>query len=171
MLDGRSTTSRRALSALLVLHVAAMAASLGQETAVGAALRAVTEPWEKVLGVHQAWPMFADPPRATAWLEYTGIGKDGARLPLDPLPGEPPFDGVILLYDRLGKFERNAVSPKREYLRTAVVRAACAADPRLRKVAIARHSRRTPLAWHYDPTPRSAWPVRTDLESTWNCRR
>ena len=147
-----------------------MLGSMGRDVEPFATLRQSTVPWEKVLGAHQTWPMFVEPPRRTSWLRYEGDTDEGA-VPLHPLPGEPPADGVIWFYDRLGKLERNAVSAKREYLRTSIVRGVCAQDPRLNAVTIYRASRTTPRAWSYATRPREAWPAEESRDSSWRCRR
>jgi hypothetical protein len=156
---------------VIVVHLLAMAASMARETPPGAALRAVTMPWEKVLGVHQTWPMFAEAPRATNWLVLTGLTSDGTEVPIHALSGEPGHDGLIWVYDRLGKLERNAVSKDREYLRASVVRGVCATVPEIVLLRIDRVTRRTPHFRGELADERSTWPTDVDLTKTWRCRR
>jgi len=165
--------ARVALSLFVVVHVLAGAGNVGRDTAPGKALRDLTKPWEKVLAVHQTWPMFAVPPQSTHWMEVTGIRGGGAEpVPLDALPGEPPHDGVVWLYLRAGKLQRNAIAKKRDYLRASITRRMCLENPELRAVRFDRASRRTPPPRFGVPFfPRPQWAVeRTHLE-TWNCKK
>lgn len=162
---------RVALSLCIVMHGLAGLANVTRESPAGAALRTMTKPWEKVLGVHQTWPMFVSPPRATSWLTFTGIRADGTEEVLRPLDGEPDVSGVVWVYSRRGKLERNAVADKREYLRTSVVRAECAAHPDFTHIRVDRVTQRTPAAWRTGPADRSTWPQSTEALKRWRCRR
>ncbi len=151
-------------SGVVLVHLLAMAASALRVDA----LRAVTMPWEKVLGVHQTWPMFVNPERRTVWIRVVGEREYGTPVEIPALSGRPP--AVIWTYDRRDKLVRNAVSSKREYLRTAIVRWACRQDPRLERVAVERRFVRTPAFGRYDDRPRHDWPVHGGRDE-WNCPR
>lgn len=169
-----STPERALVSVIVVLHLAVVGTSALLEVGVTALepVRAWTRPWEQALGVHQNWPMFVEPARATGWLVVTGERPDGGARPFPELGVEPVE--ANLAYDRVGKLTRSATSSKREFLRTALVRWACRAaaaegDP-LRRVTVARWSRQTPEPWTFEGAPRSEWPAR-HRDETWNCPR
>ncbi|MEO0602096.1 MAG: hypothetical protein AAF211_11715 [Myxococcota bacterium] len=133
----------------------------------------VTRPVEKLLGIHQTWPMFATAPRGTRWLELHAERRDGSRAVLDALPGRPDPYGLRITYDRLGKLQRNAAATRRKKLREGLVRWMCrreaAAGRPLRKVQPVRGSTQT-------PPPGSGRKRREDLFVSherfgrWNCR-
>ena len=160
------------LSIFVVVHGLAGAANVLRDTSGGATLRGVTKPWEKVLAVHQTWPMFAVPPTATHWLELRGLRRDGGpEVPLRLLPGEPPHDGTVWVYARHGKLERNAVAKKRDYLRASFTRVLCAAHPELKAIRFDRVDRRTPPpAFGAAFRPRPDWPTSRQRLETWNCK-
>ncbi len=166
--------ARVALSVLVVVHVLAGAANVARDTAPGAAVREWTKPWEKVLGVHQTWPMFAVAPTSTNLLRPRGVPRHGGELVDLPglLPGEPPMDGVIWVYSRGGKVERNAVAGKRDYLRQSFARYLCAEHPELKAIRFDRWTRRTPPPrFGRSFLPRPEWVIQdTELE-TIGCRR
>ena len=163
--------ARVALSFFVVVHVLAGAANVSRETAPGKALRTLTEPWEKVLAVHQTWPMFSVPPKSTNWLEIHGLPRAGGqRVPFEPLVGEPPHDGVVWVYARAGKLERNAVAKKRDYLRASMTRMLCAAHPEMKAIHFERATRRTPTPrFGHAFVPRPDWRVTRSKLETWNC--
>jgi hypothetical protein len=162
-----------ALSLFAIVHLLAGAANVSKDTGPGKALRAVTMPWEKVLAVHQTWPMFAVPPTATGVLQVRGVPMGGGPMvELQPLPGEPPFDGVVWVYARAGKLERNATSKKRDYLRASLTRSLCRRHPELAAIRFDRVSRRTPPPRFGAPfLPRRAWGVTSTHLEQWNCKR
>lgn len=169
-----SPPARAALSLLIAVHLVVIGTSALCEVGVTALepLRVVTRPWEQALGVHQNWPMFVEPARATGWLQVAGERADGGTRPFPELGDEPTE--AHWAYDRVGKLTRSAGSSKREFLRTALVRwgcrsAAAAGDPLVR-VTVERWSRDTPPPWTFTDRPRSEWPVRHRSE-TWNCPR
>lgn len=165
--------ARVALSLFVVAHVLAGAANVTRDTPAGEALRTVTKPWEKVLAVHQTWPMFAVPPRSTNWMRVWGEpSAGGPMVPLHPLPGEPPHGGVIWVYARGGKLERNAVAKKRNYLRSSMARALCREHPELASIQFERATRHTPPPrFGTSFLPRPDWNVSTTSFETYRCRR
>ncbi|MBX2797701.1 MAG: hypothetical protein KTR31_08540 [Myxococcales bacterium] len=173
-LAGPGPVGRAVLSVVLLCHLLAMAGSLLTPTPLGPVVRTVSMPWEKVLGVHQNWPMFVTPPRTTRWIEVQGVRADGSRLPLNLLPPEPPRDAARWVYDRRGKLARNTVSSSRKRIRMAVVRWACrtqrqAADP-IRQVALIRYGRVTPPPSEAAAAgPRTDWELQRKEFTTWNC--
>lgn len=165
---------RALVSVYLGVHLITMAVSVARRTPIGETLHPLTDPWQWTVGMHQNWDMFVPDPRLeTAWLVVEGVRPDGSRVPIAMPHGTPDPQGVILLYDRSGKLERNAVSGKRKALRASFTRWACRehaeAGDRLTEVAFRKRSQRTPRPEARDGTPRAEWPVReTELES-WNC--
>ena len=132
--------------------------------------RPYTEPYQWTFGLHQNWPMFAPNPRlATSWLEVEGKrASDGGYEPIQMPHGTPDPRGHILLYDRSGKLERNALS--REHLRAAFVRWACRTHPvPLQKVKFVRADQSTP-APGTAAGPRESWPIRRRELEEWRCK-
>lgn len=114
----RTPTSRRLLSAFLVFHLVAMGASLAKKTAAGAAVRTVTAPYERVLGIWQSWGMFGpNPPLGTSWPVVRGTTVDGQEVSLPALVGEKPFDRTDWRYSRIQKVERNMFDAEKGSLR------------------------------------------------------
>lgn len=158
------------LSAWVAWHLLAMAGSALRDTPLGA-VRAVTRPYEQLLGVHQTWPMFGTAPRRTHVLRMSGRLDDGTEVPLPATGGEPDF-GPILRFNRRNKFLRNAVSKK--YLRASLVRWQCrtarAQGAPLRQVLMDRETWTTPA-----PTAqggmRGTWAHEITHLETWNCKR
>ncbi|HHO53513.1 MAG TPA: hypothetical protein ENK18_22250 [Deltaproteobacteria bacterium] len=160
------------LSVIVLLHGAAVFGSLLSRWPVGRAVRAWTEPWEKVLGVHQNWPMFAYAPRQTTWVELIGHREDGTQVPIPLLPGELEPGWFMTGYVRAGKLQRNAEPERRERLRMALVRWSCRhqvaqGDP-VRRVSVIGAERQTPAPGTYQ-LPRSDWPVNREDLGRWNC--
>lgn len=163
------------LSVIVLVHGAAMFGSALSRWPVGQAVRAWTEPWEKGIGVHQNWPMFAYAPRDTTWIELIGHRADGSTLQIPLLPGEfDPQRSFMLGYVRAGKLQRNAAPQRREKLRMALVRWACrhqgsVGDP-VRRVTVVGFDRQTPMPGEYQ-LPRTEWPVTREEFGRWNCPR
>lgn len=158
------------LSLLVVFHVVASVGSVVVDTPVGRAIRTVTRPWEKALGVHQTWPMFGSPPRATVTLRFVAVTADGAEREVAVLPGEPDPDSVVWFYDRGAKLERNAAEDKRDSLRESLVRYVCRHDPTAARVRIERVVRRSPVPLQLPVADRAAWPVHTVPLDDVECR-
>lgn len=166
--------TRAVLYGVAVLYGLIIAGSVGQDLAIGKALRDnVTRPFEKVLGVHQTWPMFRVAPRETTWLTVHGVRRNGQAEVLDVLPGEPDPNGIRATYDRLGKLMRNAAVHRREKLRMGIVRWVCrtekaAGDP-LHTVQLRRHDARTPPPGS-GRVARETFDVEHERFKRWNCR-
>ena len=108
---------RGALSAFLLFHLLTMGASLGKKPELGAAIRVVTAPYERGLGIWQSWGMFGpNPPMGTSWMKAEGTTIDGAVVALPVLVGELPTDRVEGIYSRSFKVERNLFDKKNKAL-------------------------------------------------------
>jgi hypothetical protein len=168
--SGPPKWARIVLSLLVVFHGVASVGSVLNETPVGDTIRVVTRPWEKRLGVHQTWPMFGSPPRGTTTLRFIGRRGDGSEVELDVLPGEPDPNGVIWMYERGAKLERNASETKRDYLRGSLFRYACRTNDGVDRVRIERVTRRSPKPGSTDVGPRDTWKVSSEKLHDWKCR-
>lgn len=168
-MSGPSVPTKLLISAWIVVHLTMMTGS-----ALQAGLQSWTLPYERALGVHQTWPMFVGVPTETRFHRFVGILADGSEVALPDLHGENDPDGVIWRYSRRNKFERNALSQKREYLRTALVRWQCrraVAEGRpIRQVSVRRVSVQTPEPGA-SPTPRASWARTEEEQGRWNCPR
>ena len=113
-------------------------------------LRHTTDWYEKRLGVHQNWPMFAPNPRmSTTWLHLIGEYADGSERVIPYGVGKPDARAPKWIYERSGKYERNATAKKRRILRRGITRDLCrdahANHEGLKFVRFESHSVRTPL--------------------------
>lgn len=165
-----------AWSLFLLFHLAMMTVSMSKsgrkDNAAAKAVfeggRPYTEPYQWTFGLHQNWPMFAPNPRtSTSWLEVEGKrASDGSYVPIDMPHGVPDARGHIVLYDRSGKLERNALS--REHLRAAFVRWACRTHPEpLQAVKLWRADQKTQPP---GSGPRETWPVKRRVFEEWRCK-
>ncbi|MEZ4317144.1 MAG: hypothetical protein R3F61_06560 [Myxococcota bacterium] len=158
-----------AWSVFLVGHLTMMCLSVLGSIDIAKDASKLTDPYQWTFGLHQNWPMFAPNPRLeTAWLEMEGkLASDGSYVPLVLPHGMPDPHGSIVLYDRSGKLERNAIT--RKHLRAAFVRWFCAkTEPELQAVRIWRIRQPTPKPG--TPGPRESWPVHRDELEEWRCR-
>ncbi|MCB9777891.1 MAG: hypothetical protein H6742_04955 [Alphaproteobacteria bacterium] len=136
---------RGLLSLFVVWHLVSMGASLTKKTAPGAAVRIVTGPYEKALGIWQSWGMFGpNPPLGTSWLKVDGLRDDGSTVVLEPLVGEKDFDRTDLTYSRVQKVERNMFDAKKQSLRDGFAAWHCRRDPGLVTVVIRKERHMTP---------------------------
>jgi hypothetical protein len=164
------------VSVYLVIHLFTMSVSLARETPYGELFHGLTDPWQWTVGMHQNWDMFVPDPRLeTSWLEVEGVRPDGSRVPIAMPHGVPDPQGVILLYDRSGKLERNAISKKRDGLRASFTRWACrehaaAGDP-LAEIVFTKASQATVPPAERASRPRAGWPVRRTPLEGWRCAR
>lgn len=117
-LGASSTWARRLLSAFVLWHLVSMGASLTKKTDLGAAVRQVTGPYEKALGIWQSWGMFGpNPPLGTSWLKVDGILAGGSEVSLPALVGEKEAQRIDWHYQREQKVERNMFDKSKESLR------------------------------------------------------
>lgn len=140
-----------------------------------AALRQTTDFYEKALGVHQNWPMFAPNPRlSTTWLHLIGEYRDGTERVIPFAIGRPDDRSPVWVYDRGGKFERNATAKKRTYLRRGVMRDLCrdaaARGEDLHHVRFESHAMGTPPPG-VAALPRSERPVSRVQLSRFVCKK
>ena len=159
-----------AWSVFLVAHLFMMTVSVARKTAFGDVAHHYTDPYQWTFGLHQNWPMFAPNPRLeTSWLEMEGkLASDGSWVQLELPHGTPDPHGRIILYDRSGKLERNALS--REHLRATFVRWYCRVhEPELAAVKITRLRQRTPKPGS-NPGPREGWRIQRNVMEEWRCR-
>jgi hypothetical protein len=161
--------TRVLLSLFVVWHLLVSAGSVLKRNPVGAAIREVTGPWERLLGVYQRWPMFVSPGAVTPILQLVGIDAEGGERVLPFLPGEPDPDGVIWVYERRDKLMRNAMTEKNDGLQASLVRYACDSDASVVAVRLDRVARRSPAPFDPDPGPRASWPVNVRTLHRWNC--
>jgi hypothetical protein len=157
------------LSFLVVWHLVVSVGSVFADVPVGQAIRTVTGPWEKLLGVNQGWPMFGVPPRATRTLQFVGITADGRELPLPMFSGEPDPESIVWRYDRLGKLERNSLAANKKELLQGLIRAACRSSEVV-TVRIDELTRPSPLPFSGDPGPRASWPTTVETLRTQDCQ-
>ncbi len=157
--------------ALVVVFLVATAASLGKETAPGRAVRTLTGPPERALGIWQSWGMFGpNPPLGTSWLRVAGAAPDGSPVAVAPLVGPLPATGLRGLYERPVKLERSMLDGTKTALRTSFAkwrcRQAAAAGRPLARVSLAKETFRTvsPAKRQQQPPPAGAvkW---TDFET------
>lgn len=168
-----SPLTKAVLVAVFVAYLLVLVGSALGGTVVTDPLReALTRPVEKVLGIHQTWPMFEVAPRRTVWLEIEVTRPDGAVERVDYLPGRPDPQGIRATYDRLGKFQRQASSKRRERVRMGIVRWVCrserAAGRDVAKVQMIKYTSRTPPPGS-GRVPRSDFHVRREAFKRWNC--
>lgn len=130
----RLTWGRAALLAFAVFHGLTAIGSTLSGSAVGDAIRTVTRPYERAVGVYQDWPMFApNAPTGTFWLEV--VARDDAFEEVDRWPlysGEVVRSEVLWGYDRLHKLERTLGKSNRKPGREALLERECQrvrADP------------------------------------------
>ena len=116
----RARLGRWGLSAFLVFHLVASGASFGKKTELGAAVRTLTAPYERALGIWQSWGMFGPPPGGSSWMMAAGLLPDGREIPLEPLVGELSYDRTEVHYDRVRKVERNMFDSDKAPLRRSV---------------------------------------------------
>lgn len=157
-----SLRARWLWSVFLVWHLLAMAGSMFRETPIGTAIRDITKPYEKVLGVHQTWTMFVpNAPRSTQWAEAIGVLPSGEHVLMGSLADNTT--SFTWQYDRFGKFERNVLPEKKGALRTGYTRALCrmAAEEGvdLRGVVLVKNTQPTPPPSERGDVARSAWPI------------
>lgn len=156
-LGARSPWARRLLSAFVIWHLVAMAASLGKKTELGALVRTVTGPPEKALGIWQSWGMFGpNPPLGTSWLKVDGVLADGGVVQLPALVGEKPWDRTDWHYSRIQKVERNMFDSSKESLREGYAAWLCRTWPgpgELVTVRIRKERQMTPRPGHRDEAP------------------
>ena len=165
-----SRAAKIAWSVFLVWHLFMMTVSMARKTPFGDVASKVTDPYQWTFGLHQNWPMFAPNPRLeTAWLVVQGqVAADDSWVDLELPHGTPDPEGPILLYDRSGKLERNAIS--RKHLRASFVRWYCRRHtPELQAVRIDRLRQRTPAPGS-QPGARATWKVERDTLEEWRCR-
>jgi hypothetical protein len=118
---------RVAANLFILFHLTMIVGSLSQSHPVGKAIRRVTGPYERLLGVYQNWDMFSpNAPRVSNWAEMTGLTRDGREVALPLIIGAPVESGFRWRYDRLGKFDRNVVKKERTSLRRGVAHGYCA---------------------------------------------
>lgn len=160
----RTPLARALLSLFVVWHVVGMGASLGKKTPVGKAIREVTGPYEKLLGVWQSWGMFGpNPPFGTSWLKVEGTTSTGRVVELPALVGEKDFDRIDWTYSRIQKVERNMFDKSKQSLRASYGRMLCreftgeaaAGQPpeRLVEVRIRKDRTMTPKPGQRDQVP------------------
>ncbi len=144
----RTPRERRLWTLLICLHLLAMAASLTKKTAVGAAVRSVTAPYERLLGAWQSWGMFGpNPPLGTSWLVVEGTTRSGAVVDLPAPVGEKPFDRTDWHYSRIQKVERNMFDKTNHSLRQGYAAWLCrtrSVDDPLVEVRIRKDRHMTP---------------------------
>jgi hypothetical protein len=121
----RQLAGQLVLSALIVLHVAAGAASEARDTAWGRAIYDQTRAPQATLALWQNWAMFSPPPRTTSSLVARGRLPDGSWVDL-PLPHGPGEPGTLTLrYSRFGKLERSAFKASRAKLQRSIAHWVC----------------------------------------------
>ena len=121
----RRLASQLVWSALIVLHVAAGAASEARDSSWGRAIYDHTRAPQSTLALWQNWAMFSPPPRTTSSLVARGRLPDGTWIDL-PLPhgaGEPGT--VTVRYPRFGKLERSAFKDSRAKLQRSIAHWVC----------------------------------------------
>lgn len=144
----RTPGARRCWTLLISLHLLAMGASLGRKTPVGAAIRAVTAPYERILGIWQSWGMFGpNPPLGTSWLVVEGTTRSGAVVALPAPVGEKPAQRFDWHYSRIQKVERNMFDKTNHSLRQGYAAFLCrtqSPDDPLVEVRIRKDRHMTP---------------------------
>lgn len=130
----RLTGRRALLLALVLFHGLTALGSTLNGTAVGDAVRTLTRPYERAVGVYQDWPMFApNAPTGTFWLEVVARGDAFEEVDRWPLyGGEVVRSEVLWGYDRLHKLERTLGKKNRQPGRDALLQRECRrvrADP------------------------------------------
>ncbi len=149
MADRPPRAVRLVLAALIGFHGLAVVGSLARGTPPGDAIRQVTRPYEKLMGVYQNWTMFApNAPRSTRWMRLEGQGEDGTWRALEPPAGPPPDVVLATRYRRLGKVERNLLDKRRRFARRSLIEWHCAREAGtgrpLRRVRVSEVTVRTP---------------------------
>lgn len=168
--------SRGALSVFIVWHALSGVGSVLKRHPVGAAIRAVTRPYEQILGVYQSWPMFApNAPSERAWVEAEASLQDGGTRPLDPLVGERADAGFSWFYLRAGKYDRNLPDPNNRFLRRAyahwLCRQASAAGLAPARISLVAASRPTPDPATRLRQPDAREPVAREALDAFKCPR
>ena len=126
MTRAMSTRAKALWSIFLLWHGLVVLGSVMSKTPLGETIRLVTKPYEKFLGVHQTWTMFApNAPRESTWVEAIGVTTSGEKIPVGTFTGEPVLDELRLVYNRMGKFERNISKKKKGSLRRGYARGLC----------------------------------------------
>ncbi len=166
--------ARGLLSVLIILHLLALAATIGRDPRLGprpTAPMTLTEkvtgllamPYAQVLGAYQNWPMFREVAMSTPWLEAEGR-RGGEKVDIALLFPPPDPHGVLLTYDRGNKFSRMVWKQQYAAMRGGYTRYICRlareSGTPIDDVRIVRVTQRTPPPEaRRDAGPRETWQV------------
>lgn len=110
----------------LAYHGFSVVGSLARERDWGADMRTKTRTYERALGIHQNWSMFApNAPRSSVWMEVEAETDQDETLVLQPPLGQVLPGPVEWHYRRLGKLERLGVKKSHSDIRRALTRTWC----------------------------------------------
>lgn len=108
-------------------HGWAVVGSLGRERDWGKDIRTHTRTYEKALGIHQNWSMFApNAPRSSIWMDVEGDAVWDEVLTIQPPLGQVLPGPIEWHYRRLGKLERLGLKKSHSDIRRALARTWCA---------------------------------------------
>ena len=175
MNPGMSKRGMAIWSVFLLWHGLVVVASVTKDTPIGQTLRVVTKPYEQFLGVHQTWTMFApNAPRESTWVEAIGVTTSGVKVPVGTFTGAPDPSELNLVYNRMGKFERNVTKKKKGSLRRGYARGLCrmlAAEgiTDIEGISFVLFRSPTPPPSERD-VPRDQWPVIRHDYAVRSCR-
>ena len=175
MSSGMSKRAKIAWTVFLLWHGLVVVASVTKDTALGQTIRVVTKPYEQFLGVHQTWTMFApNAPRESTWVEAIGVTTSGEKVSIGTFTGRPDAADLNLIYNRMGKFERNISKKKKGSLRRGYARGLCrlaAADGVADLDGISFVLFRSPIPPPEGrQVPREQWPVQRHDYAVRSCR-
>ncbi|MEC7946808.1 MAG: hypothetical protein VX265_04525 [Myxococcota bacterium] len=103
-----------------------MIGSLARERDWGADMRMRTRTYERALGIHQNWSMFApNAPRSSVWMAAEAETARNETVVLRPPLGRLLPGPVEWHYRRLGKLERLGVKKSHSDIRRALTRTWC----------------------------------------------
>lgn len=160
---GRARVHRVAMGLFMAWTALVALGSMGKPLQPVQDLRVVlTRPYERLLGTHQTWTMFAsNPPRSTSWLRAYGRSEGGRSTRIDVLVGPVEPDHVEWIYNRAGKMERNVLDEDREALQQSWASWACrreeAAGVRYARITLEEIKRRIPPPEERGQLPREQW--------------
>ena len=133
----------------LMVHGWMVVGSLASDRDWGQWMRAKTRTYERALGIHQNWSMFApNSPRSSVWMVVEGVAVWDEVIQIQPPLGGPLPGPVEWHYRRLGKLERLGVKKSHSDIRRVLARTWCqrmdADKQTLKKVRIHQYWQPTP---------------------------
>jgi hypothetical protein len=117
---------RLVVGLFLCMHGWMVVGSLANERDWGKQMRAKTRTYERALGIHQNWSMFApNAPRSSVWMKVEADAVWDEVVEIEPPVGGPlpgPFEWH---YRRLGKLERLGVKKSHSDIRRVLAKTWC----------------------------------------------